>query len=274
MKSIRFAHVSDTHICKNYEGSQMKDVFARCESPAESLKRTLKRLHQLQLNFVLFTGDLIHEGEKKDYDYLMEIIKEYLPETRTVFALGNHDRKSPFYESMGLEPQDSYNHVKEVEGLRIVVLDTAVPGEEAGAISREQEEWLEEVLKKKKTEYGTMLAYHHPVSWSNPAFSMEVSEKFRSIIRNSDVRAIFCGHTHENSVEFLEGIPQITADSTAFGVEVHQDEFRMVEKTGYSICTMDKDTWQVHVEQGKEQDVIVSMDMKAIVEIHEKTGEK
>ena len=273
MKAIRFAHVSDTHICKSYENSQMKEVFDKCENPADSLRRCLKKLEQQKLDFVLFTGDLVHEGGKEDYDYFLGIVEECMPDTRVIFALGNHDRKQAFYDSMGMEAQDAYCHVEEINGLRIVVLDSGVPGEEAGSISRNQEEWLGKVLKEKKTEYGTILAFHHPVVWRNQAFSMMVSENFKKIVKNSDVRAVFCGHTHENSIDFLAGIPQMTADSTAFGVEITPKEFQMSEKTGYNIYTFDRETWQVHVEQAQEQRIVAAVDVEALVALHKKKGE-
>ena len=68
MNPIRFAHVSDTHICRDYGKTQMKEVFAKCEDPADTLRRCLKKLNQEKLDFVLFTGDLVHEGEKEDYE--------------------------------------------------------------------------------------------------------------------------------------------------------------------------------------------------------------
>ena len=192
MEAIRFAHVSDTHLCKDYGNSSMKDVFEKCESPSNTLRNCLEKLEQQKLDFVLFTGDLIHEGTKEDYDYFFEIVKESLPTTKAVYALGNHDRKKPFFESMGLEEKTAYCHVEEIANLRIVVLDSAVEGQETGTISKEQEEWLAGILKNKTTEYGTILAFHHPIVWRTDAFSMQVSDELKEIIKNSDVRAIFC----------------------------------------------------------------------------------
>ncbi len=234
MNPIRFAHVSDTHICRDYGKTQMKEVFAKCEDPADTLRRCLKKLNQEKLDFVLFTGDLVHEGEKEDYDYFLRVVREALPDTRAVFALGNHDRKQPFFESMGLEAQEAYCHVQEIAGLRVVVLDTSVYGQETGSLRESQEQWLEGILKEGTPEFGTILAFHHSVAWRTKAFAMETSENFRRILREYDIRAIFCGHTHENSVDFLEGIPQITADSTSFGSEITPEEFQMMEKTGYN----------------------------------------
>ena len=251
MEAIRFAHVSDTHLCKDYGNSSMKDVFEKCESPSNTLRNCLEKLEQQKLDFVLFTGDLIHEGTKEDYDYFFEIVKESLPTTKAVYALGNHDRKKPFFESMGLEE-----------------------GQETGTISKEQEEWLAGILKNKTTEYGTILAFHHPIVWRTDAFSMQVSDELKEIIKNSDVRAIFCGHTHENSVDFLEKIPQLTADSTAFGSEITPEKFCMVEKTGYSIYTFTKDSWQMHVEQAKEQKVLAAIDMEVLMKLMKKRGEQ
>ena len=151
MKEIRFAHVSDTHICKNYENTQIKDVYAGRENPTATLRRCLKKFEQDKLDFVLFTGDLVHEGKKEDYDYFLDTVRESMPNTKAIFVLGNHDRKQPFFESMGMEEREAYCYVEEIAGLRIVVLDSGVAGQETGRISETQEKWLEKILQENPT---------------------------------------------------------------------------------------------------------------------------
>ena len=53
------------------------------------------------------------------------------------------------------------DRVHDVDGLRIVSLDTSVPGYHHGEISDAQYEWLASVLAK-PAPHGTLLAMHHP----------------------------------------------------------------------------------------------------------------
>ena len=244
---IRFAHLSDTHVCKTYKGS-LEPLFSRCQSPAENTAACFRRLAREQVDFVLMTGDLIHEGTAEDYAYLREIAEENLGGIPVVYVLGNHDRKQAFAEGMGLPLREgSLSYVKEFPELRVIVLDSGVDGKESGAISPEQEQWLAQVLAE-KTEKTTILAFHHPIAWERDSLAMPVSPSFRQLVKNSGVAGIFCGHTHSNSLDDWEGIPQFTADSMAFGLGMEKDGLSFTNRTGYTMVRVENGTIQVHQE--------------------------
>ena len=244
---IRFAHLSDTHVCKKYEGS-LEPLFSRCKSPAENTAACFRRLAEEQVDFVLITGDLIHEGTAEDYAYLREIAEENLAGIPVVYVLGNHDRKQAFAEGMGISlDQGTLHYVKEFSELRVIVLDSGVDGKESGAISKEQEQWLAQVLAE-QTEKTTVLAFHHPIAWENDSLAMTVSESFRELVKNSQVAGIFCGHTHSNSLDYWEGIPQYTADSMAFGLGMRKNGLSFNNRTGFALYRVENGQIEVHQE--------------------------
>lgn len=248
MEKIRFAHLSDTHICKDYSGNQMKDLFEKSGSPAANLEKCLKELEKKQLDFVLISGDLVHEGTSEDYRFLNDMVCSCMPRTHVIYVLGNHDRKQAFREGLEMEPaQSSLYYVKEINGLRIIVLDSAVEGRESGNISEEQVEWLEGILKERAPK-GSIITFHHPVEWEVKELGMQITNRMWNVLKNSDVLGIFCGHTHANSLNYLEHIPQITADSMAFGLGIEGQMLSFTDKTGYCLCEINNGRLQVHYE--------------------------
>lgn len=250
---IRFAHLSDTHILKDYSKSNMKELFEKVVDRKEKLSNVLNDLDKQELDFIIISGDIVHEGNKEDYECLKGILDNNIQNTKVIMSLGNHDRKKAFSEVfLGEALEKSYYYVEDIKGLRIVVLDSAVLGREAGEISKEQEEWLREVLSTKSKE-GTIIVLHHPIAWENEAFSIKVSEEFKYVLKGSDVIGIFCGHTHYRNVYDYGNIPQITAESMSFGIDFGKDTVSLIDEIGYNICSIEDKKVSVHCKVIREE---------------------
>lgn len=91
MEEIRFAHVSDTHIVAAGSSAFLHRVQREVRDPLENLKECLAALSCQNLDFLLLTGDLIHEGEAEDYQNYRALVNRYLPGLPLCCALGNHD---------------------------------------------------------------------------------------------------------------------------------------------------------------------------------------
>ena len=241
MEPIRFAQICDTHLgMNNDEAVMMGPVFEKLPNTADALTAALKQLAAQNLDFVLFCGDLVHEGTAEDYRLFRQIVDRELKDTPAIICLGNHDRKGPFWEGyQGEHSERPYYTCQTVKGLRILSLDSACGGEVFGAFAPEEYEWMENVLRQ-PAERGTILLFHHPVAWDVKELAMEVDDRFRALLKNCDVKAVFCGHTHENDVRFLEGVPQLTGDSTAFGCSYTGSTMGFTDKATYNLCTMDE----------------------------------
>ena len=101
MKTITFAHLSDLHILKDYGNSMFKDMVGHMEKkPCEVLEGISGWLRENagKLDFVLLTGDLVHEGGADEYRYLKMLLEEYFDGTPVCPVLGNHDRVAAFHE--------------------------------------------------------------------------------------------------------------------------------------------------------------------------------
>src|SRR5690348_14141719 len=106
-----------------------------------------------------------------------------------------------------------------VDGLRIVALDTSVPGQHHGEVTDAQLAWLARVLDVPAPS-GTILAMHHPPlpTVADLAVAVELVEQHRlaNVLEGTDVRAILAGHMHYSSFGTFAGIPVSVASSTCY----------------------------------------------------------
>ena len=172
---------------------------------------------------VIFTGDLADLGEPAAYAKLRAIVD---PACRTmgakvIWAMGNHDDRANFRS--GLLDQTGndapLDHSYFVNGLRIITLDTSVPGFHHGELSPEQLDWLAAELATPAPD-GTILALHHPPVPSVLDLAVLVELRGQSalagVLRNSDVRAILGGHLHYSTTATFAGIPVSVASATCY----------------------------------------------------------
>jgi 3',5'-cyclic AMP phosphodiesterase CpdA len=143
--------------------------------------------------------------------------------------MGNHDERDAY--ARGLFDTDSdapQDRVHDIAGLRIVALDTTVPGWHHGELSDDQLAWLRDVLSE-PAPHGTLLAMHHPpipVPMLRLAELIELHDQPRlaEVVAGSDVRGILGGHFHFTSYSTFAGVPVSVASATCYTLEVLPDQ--------------------------------------------------
>jgi 3',5'-cyclic AMP phosphodiesterase CpdA len=135
--------------------------------------------------------------------------------------MGNHDDRASFREGLfGEVPTDrSVDRVYDVNGLRVITLDSTVPGHHYGEVSSDQLDWLAEELAF-PVPHGTILAMHHPPvpSVLDLAVSVELRDQrgLAEVLEGSDVRSIIAGHLHYSTNATFAGIPVSVASATCY----------------------------------------------------------
>ena len=154
------AHLSDPHLIA--DGGLHYGVVDN----VANLRRALDRLAAVRPapQALVFTGDLADQAAPDAYATLRSIVEPAAAEMGAivVWTMGNHDERAPFAAGLFDSADDGFqDRVHEVDGLRIVALDTSVPGYHHGELRPEQLAWLADVLAT-PAEHGTLLAMHHP----------------------------------------------------------------------------------------------------------------
>ncbi len=178
---------------------------------------------ELRPDLLLLSGDLADRGEAAAYRRLrrrVELSSERLG-APALYLPGNHDDRPTFRAEL-LDETPSTAPIDQVTwcgGLRMVAMDSTIPGEEGGELEAEQLAWLCEALAEPAPE-GSVLALHHPPV-SSPIASMsrialQHPEQLGEAIAGSDVRVILAGHNHHAMAGTLRGILVWLSPATSY----------------------------------------------------------
>ncbi|MFT4028717.1 MAG: phosphodiesterase [Protaetiibacter sp.] len=212
-------HVSDTHFVGDGELlheridsdanlGELFDGFARSNARPEA---------------IVFTGDLADTGRPDAYRRLRELVEPAAERlgAQVIWVMGNHDERRAFREGLlDQEPsQEPIDRVFDVNGLRIVALDSTVVGEHWGEIDDAQLEWLRAELATPAPD-GTLIALHHPPVPSPLGLLalVELRDQHRlaEVISGTDVRGILGGHLHYSTTSTFAGVPVSVASATCY----------------------------------------------------------
>lgn len=216
-------HVSDPHfLAGGVPLGGRYDVEA-------SFARTLEAIRAVHPNptAIVVTGDLADLGEPDAYRRLRAAVEPVAEELDApiVWVAGNHDERPALRAGLlGLEPtEEPVTGVWNFGGLRLIALDTSVPGWHHGDLDDDQLSWLAAVLDE-PAPHGTLLAMHHPPIPSHlPLFDileLRHQEELADIVRGSDVRGILAGHLHYSSHGTFAGVPVSVASATCYTMNV------------------------------------------------------
>jgi 3',5'-cyclic AMP phosphodiesterase CpdA len=219
------AHISDTHFLGGG-----RPLYGSVQTDAH----LVQALSQLEASgarpeAIVFTGDLADLGEPDAYTRLralVEPVAERLGAT-IIWVMGNHDERLQYSQQLfdhdgTEEPQD---RVYDIGGLRIISLDTTVPGYHHGEVTDAQLAWLAEVLAT-PAPHGTLLAVHHPpiptpLLEAMGMLELQDQNRLAEVIRGTDgrsseVRGILAGHLHYSTHSTFAGIPVSVAAATCY----------------------------------------------------------
>ncbi len=211
-------HISDTRLISDGSLYGAVDADGRLGELLEQLKHS-----GLHPDVIIFTGDLADAGEPEAYSKLRAVVEPFAAEldAELVWVMGNHDnraalRSSLLDEAPSMAPLD---RVRMVDGLRIITLDTSVPGHHYGEIRKAQLDWLAGELEV-PAPHGSILALHHPPipSVLDLAVTVELRDQasLGRVLKGSDVRAILAGHLHYSTSATFVGIPVSVASATCY----------------------------------------------------------
>lgn len=239
---MKFLHLSDIHFLRNYPKAESgyNSIFNNMTSPLIQIKRCIDRVDLKEIDFIIITGDLVESGTWEDYKVLKENLNKIFGDTKYIVTLGNHDNKEAFYKGWFNKEakEESYNHVGEIAGVKIVSFDNSQYKNSNGMISEKQKKWLKEELSKDLDKDAILILHHHILKDQFVTPSVEVDEEFEEIIRKSSIMGVFSGHTHHPYNGVFAGKPYFTAGSLSFiGMNEEGGTVKFEESAGFNLCT-------------------------------------
>lgn len=173
-------------------------------------------------DLILHTGDVTHHADLS----VNRDVRAMLEQTGIRYCAipGNHDETEHLrgaYADTAWMPKSGFLHyVLEDCPVRIICLDTKIPGEVAGEMCAERMEWLSVQLRAGGNK-PTMIAMHHPVFRIGRPISdarpFRNADAFIELVsRYPNVSLIVAGHVHCTLQTRVGHAVAIAAPSTAF----------------------------------------------------------
>ena len=198
---------------------------------AAVLKAMQSRLPR-EPDIILATGDIADAGAISAY----QRFKTYMNDTGIpAYGLpGNHDDPAALQE---VWPRRLPRWI-DTPAWRIVMLDTTLPGEDAGMLGPQALMDLHAALVGTHTNILVVL-HHHPVpvgsQWLDRHMLLNAGAFFDCLQESAGVRAVLCGHVHQEIDGRYRGeqdgynaaIRILASPSTAFQFAPHTKEYRL-----------------------------------------------
>lgn len=231
-------------------------------NPSACFEQTLKIAKENKADLIVLTGDIFSFPSEAAIDWVIKSLDEtYIP---FVYISGNHDWH---YEGMegtiddlrnvwiskrlsALFPSAQYLYgVYMLNGLKIITIDNSTY-----QVNKAQRDFF-----RKETSSGSpvLLMQHIPMyakgrnlgfgcghpDWSgktDKGFELENRERwpmeghnkntlgyYKDVFSSDYVKGVFAGHTHHQSLDIINGIPQFVTDANAKGaylqIDIHSD---------------------------------------------------
>ncbi len=174
---------------------------------------------------VLVTGDCTHHGTADEVARFAELVAP-LPMPVVVIP-GNHDRREALaarFPPPGRALAGFVQYVVEDHPVRLVALDTLVPGADAGELCDARLAWLDATLAE-RPDQPTLVCMHHPPFATGlrvlDDLGLAGRERFAAILaRHPQVERVVAGHVHCALQQRVGGVPAMTCTSTALRIAI------------------------------------------------------
>ena len=204
--------LSDPHVGADWIDA---DPLALLADAVESV-----RAMPQQPDAVVVSGDLTDHGA----DVECEAVRETLAILDVPIHVlpGNHDLREPIRRCFELpgHADEPIQYAVDLGPLRLVVLDTTIPGEDAGALDAERLGWLDDTLAQ-EPDALTLIAMHHPPLRSGVpaldriALALADQRALGDVVeRHPQVQRFVAGHVHRVMAGQLAGRTALAVPST------------------------------------------------------------
>ncbi|MPZ36081.1 MAG: phosphodiesterase [Rhodospirillales bacterium] len=242
---MMIAQITDLHV-----RPRGKVAYERVDTNAmlEAAVATIEALPR-KPDLVIATGDLTDCGLAEEYQVLRDILE---PLSMPVYLVpGNHDRRAELFAEFGsdgyLKNDDGFLHYT-IEGheVRLIGLDTVVPGHGHGEMCARRLAWLEGRLAE-RLDQPTLVFMHHPPFSTGLADMDRINcrngASMAGVVRRVDnIERVVCGHHHRPITVRWGGTIGSVAPSTA-----HQVTLDLVPDGSAASFTMEPPGFHLHV---------------------------
>lgn len=219
---LRLIQLSDLHLVE--EGKLLRSAM---DTP-NRMRDALDQVLALGPAAVLLSGDLGQRNHNV-HDDVAAYTGHFQEQLGIPFITvgGNHDPIDAIGTAFNLAKiaagPELCDTVHDVQGLRVIGVDSHGVGRNFGHLTDDQLEWLGQVLAE-PAERGTLLVSHHPpipaTTRAQRGSGLRDPQALFEVIRDTDVRAILSGHYHYQVAGSLGHIPVWVSGAASYNFDL------------------------------------------------------
>jgi len=223
---MQIAQITDTHV-----RTAGKLLLGRVDT-AGFLAAAVAAVNRLDppADLVVMTGDLVEQASAEEYAHFASIIA---PLKAPVYLLpGNHDGRESLRRSFPAHrylPREGFlQYALEDWPVRVVALDTHIPGQGGGELCSERLAWLERTLAVAPKRPTLVFMHHPPFATGMPfmdRYGLKDASGFAAIVAgNPQIERIAAGHLHRSMQCRFAGTVASVCPSSAHQIALDLDE--------------------------------------------------
>ncbi|TCM71105.1 Icc protein [Acinetobacter calcoaceticus] len=245
--------ITDTHLMADPDSTFLNI------NPEESFHAVMQDigLRYPDLDALVHTGDLAQEADPMTYSRYLTFMR--LQQINFFHIPGNHDdlQRFPFKQALPIPT------VIDLDPWYIVLLNSAVAGQVDGWIDQDQLQCLEPILEQYQDKYVILACHHHPIDmksyWIDQHKLKNSPEILQVIAPYKNIKAVICGHVHQDSVNVWNNIQFLSTPSTCVQFKPRQTQFTLdQEAPGYRCLHLNSDgtfSTQIHRLVGPQSSI-------------------
>jgi len=216
-------HLTDFHLFADADGTikglRSRDSFRQVFAAA--------RARWPDSELMVLGGDLAQDEQLATYRWLADFLAGH--PLQYLVTPGNHCDLA--HLRAGLERRCCVHEarVRELDGWRVLGLNTHWPTHVGGRLAEDELAWLEHQLKH--AEHVLIAMHHHPFPTGSrwlDAIALTNADSFWAIVRRAgNVRGIVVGHVHQQMDVELHGIRCMATPSTCIQFRPNMDTFAL-----------------------------------------------
>ncbi|MCE7523199.1 3',5'-cyclic-AMP phosphodiesterase [Alloalcanivorax xenomutans] len=222
---VRVVQLSDFHLFADPASTMLG---LNTQHSLETVLR-LVRAEQPDMRAILATGDLSQDGSEASYTRLKQALRAFgVP---VYWLEGNHDETHPMRAMLADEAGRVSPCVGTVDGWRVIMLDSTIPGQVPGELFDRDLVFLEQALMESRDHHVMICLHHHPVPmgsrWLDEQQVANSDAFFRIVDQHPQVRAVLWGHVHQEYESRRKNVRLLSVPSTCVQFKPHSADFAL-----------------------------------------------
>jgi len=219
---LKLTQITDLHIgpIPDFTCRHLK-TYKSLQSVLTAIKRDGRGDDRL-----LITGDIASDGQPEAYQQVDQLLSA--EGKQALWLAGNHDSMDRMRQYLKNFP---FTPVFEANNWAIIMLDSSIPGQPGGLISKTEMQQLEQHLANLSDKNILVAMHHSPIAvnshWVDQHRIANHQQLYTLLASHGKVRAVVNGHIHQQHEANWGGIAVYSTPSTCFQFEPRSVEFSL-----------------------------------------------